>query len=935
MKNEIKVSVVGIKTYPAGNGKNSTIITVALDSNNNITAEMSLYSNNTIGDSVNVFVEGKKVAYVGCAFAEKPYSVMKSVSRDYKYRNLSWSLNNAGWHSKSLAMSWEGEIKKEYRTANKYFLAILAEWGLTLEDIYAMSNVAIETLMNIRESTIETDGTEDDADEENVAMTIDHNFDVEEEDDELVDEPSGEYLKAQKDEIVAVTAVNTNYASGVYRWYYKNFEMKAQAFKYLWSKRGKYKGTTEFIFQIEVNGQTVFNWDSAARNHALEIKDEEIKNLYENAKVEMDSAASEEKIYYRTNRGNVKEVKIAETFGTTPQKRWYIYHEIAGLPEENIIARSLEDEGSEFVTQLCKFIANDTDGSNDDGEEENLTADYNFDVEEEDDELVDEAEVAVTAEEDNTTATEVQEVAKAAEELFAYGVQANRPVFGSVPSGYVKIDKYETEFKIRGVGYVFAVAYYEKPLEEKDIIGYDLVDIAAKRKAYEALHTPEAMAKAEEERKEHHKQLIKERIMRNCAAFEKGLREIDAKIAKLQDEMFSLSGTEETKKELDKLIVKRGKIATNYENEKAELASLEDEVDVTEYAVSPDAQEVAVQAEVDNAAREVAVEEVIATADLEKQLKNVQKSRYLNECFIEDVREDIKYAEKIISDCYKTIAEFEKAKIDNFRKLGYYFKENGRLQASVEELQTKITNRKLNAVAVGMVDDGTNEEDAEEMTVDYNFDDEDSDDELIDPPIEYHIEFEIPAAVELVPVTFALERFGEDSDNAAMREELEDEINCKLAAIAGLEKEVAELREKLKAIAPVDEDERIFELELRYCDLQTEMGDIDAEIEDYLNTAVSEVEEICQKVVKKKITLVTYDGKRYEINPEKKSRMYVCRYVDAEAKLRIYVNGDEVEGYGKIADFKAVMKDLEAAIEHGDKEFALPCGDKNIRTIAR
>ena len=386
MKNEIKVSVVGIKTYPAGNGKNSTIITVALDSNNNITAEMSLYSNNTIGDSVNVFVEGKKVAYVGCAFAEKPYSVMKSVSRDYKYRNLSWSLNNAGWHSKSLAMSWEGEIKKEYRTANKYFLANLAEWGLTLEDIYAMSNVAIETLMNIRESTIETDGTEDDADEENVAMTIDHNFDVEEEDDELVDE----------------------------------------------------------------------------------------------------------------------------------------------------------------------------------------------------------AEVAVTAEEDNTTATEVQEDAKAAKKLVAYGVKDTHLL---APAGFVKYDKGYTD--IWGIGKFNWIAYYKKPLDEKEISRYDLVDIEAKTEEYKARHTPEAMAKAEKELEEYQKQLKKERAREYCAECEKALREIDAKIAELQN-----NDDEEAKKELDKLIVKRGKIATNCENEKAELASLEGDVDVTEYAVSPDAQEVAIQAEV-------------------------------------------------------------------------------------------------------------------------------------------------------------------------------------------------------------------------------------------------------------------------------------------------------------------------------------------------
>ena len=550
--------------------------------------------------------------------------------------------------------------------------------------------------------------------------------------------------------------------------------------------------------------------------------------------------------------------------------------------------------------------------------------------------MVDEAEVAVTAEEDNTTATEVQEDAKAAKKLVAYGVKDTHLL---APAGFVKYDKGYTD--IWGIGNFNWIVYYKKPLDEKEISRYDLVDIEAKTEEYKARHTPEAMAKAEKELEEYQKQLKKERAREYCAECEKALREIDAKIAELQN-----NDDEEAKKELDKLIVKRGKIATNCENEKAELASLEGDVDVTEYAVSPDAQEVAVQAEIDNAAREVQ-EEVSVTADLEKQLEKVLEDRDSHYAMIEDIRGDIKYVQALIIDCYKTIADYENATNDDLIDLDHNFKEIERLQASVEELQAEIINRKLNAAAVGMVDDGTNEEDAEEMTIDYNFNVEDSDDELIDTAIEYHI-VEIPAAVELVPVTFALERFGydevdEDADNAAMREELEDEINCKLAAIAGLEKEVAELREKLKAIAPVDEDERIFELELRYRDIETEleskrdaaeneMEAIDAEIEEYLDKAIDEVEGICQKAVKKKITLVTYDGKRYVINPKKKTKMYVESYTGAEAKLRICIKTDgqrtEVEGYGKIADFKAVMKDLEAAIERGDKEFALPCGDR-------
>ena len=702
MKNEIKVSVVGIKTYPAGNGKNSTIITVALDSNNNITAEMSLYSNNTIGDSVNVFVEGKKVAYVGCAFAEKPYSVMKSVSRDYKYRNLSWSLNNAGWHSKSLAMSWEGEIKKEYRTANKYFLAILAEWGLTLEDIYAMSNVAIETLMNIRESTIETDGTEDDADEENVAMTIDHNFDVEEEDDELVDE----------------------------------------------------------------------------------------------------------------------------------------------------------------------------------------------------------AEVAVTAEEDNTTATEVQEDAKAAKKLVAYGVKDTHLL---APAGFVKYDKGYTD--IWGIGKFNWIAYYKKPLDEKEISRYDLVDIEAKTEEYKARHTPEAMAKAEKELEEYQKQLKKERAREYCAECEKALREIDAKIAELQN-----NDDEEAKKELDKLIVKRGKIATNCENEKAELASLEGDVDVTEYAVSPDAQEVAVQAEIDNAAREVQ-EEVSVTADLEKQLEKVLEDRDSRYAMIEDIRGEIKYVQALIIDCYKTIADYENATNDDLIDLDHNFKEIERLQASAEELQAEIINRKLNAAAVGMVDDGTNEEDAEEMTIDYNFNVEDSDDELIDTAIEYHI-VEIPAAVELVPVTFALERFGYDEvDEDAEIKALLEEYEMLDAEAEELYKKYYEKRKAAEKVRHTLEDvlqKNFKQSEKAFYEMVEKAGDNDAEIK-----------------------LITQDGKYYcgktgqlDIAEGEWEKFKV--YVEFVNKINCVVSYRDVRiaEYQTLKKFKTVVREFVSAIERGDKEFALPCGDR-------
>lgn len=221
MKNEIKVSVIGIETYPSVEGKHNTKVTVALDDNSDITAELTMHDtailNNQIENSVVVCVGEKLVARIGNAFAEKPYQVKKSVSRDYKYKNLRDSSYVAGLRGENLAMSWEGEITKEYKTANKYFLANLAEWGLTLEMIYAMSNLAIETLMAIRENTVEDDGSNDDADEENVALTVDYNFDEEDkQDDELIDEAEvaeEKVIAAEESEtpietVVTVTAEN-------------------------------------------------------------------------------------------------------------------------------------------------------------------------------------------------------------------------------------------------------------------------------------------------------------------------------------------------------------------------------------------------------------------------------------------------------------------------------------------------------------------------------------------------------------------------------------------------------------------------------------------------------------------------------------------------------------------------------------------------------
>lgn len=123
-----------------------------------------------------------------------------------------------------------------------------------------------------------------------------------------VDTVSAENIIAAS-EIKAVTAVNKNYESGVYSWYRKSFKTKAKAFKYLWNKRGSYKGTTNFIFQIEIDGEKVFNWDSAAKDYALEISDEEIQKLYEEAEIkeEAKSVIAESKNYVKFSKEFPKE----------------------------------------------------------------------------------------------------------------------------------------------------------------------------------------------------------------------------------------------------------------------------------------------------------------------------------------------------------------------------------------------------------------------------------------------------------------------------------------------------------------------------------------------------------------------------------------------------------------------------------------------------
>ncbi|MBQ3433751.1 MAG: hypothetical protein IJG24_01750 [Selenomonadaceae bacterium] len=82
-------------------------------------------------------------------------------------------------------------------------------------------------------------------------------------------------------------------------------------------------------------------------------------------------AKDDEKTYtYTTNRGNVYTAYYGET-GSIPRSRWYYYHEVGGLSEQVIIEFSKED-GGEFVNMLCKFIATETDGSEDDADEPNV-----------------------------------------------------------------------------------------------------------------------------------------------------------------------------------------------------------------------------------------------------------------------------------------------------------------------------------------------------------------------------------------------------------------------------------------------------------------------------------------------------------------------------------------------------------------------------------
>lgn len=104
--------------------------------------------------------------------------------------------------------------------------------------------------------------------------------------------------------------------------------------------------------------------------HAYERGELEIVEVSEETTSEAANVEEETKYFYTTNRGNVYEVKIGET-GSTVRSRWYYYHEIAGLSEQAVIELTdKEIDGNDFANLLCKFIATETDGSEDDSNEE-------------------------------------------------------------------------------------------------------------------------------------------------------------------------------------------------------------------------------------------------------------------------------------------------------------------------------------------------------------------------------------------------------------------------------------------------------------------------------------------------------------------------------------------------------------------------------------
>ena len=118
----------------------------------------------------------------------------------------------------------------------------------------------------------------------------------------------------------------------------------------------------EFVNREFIDGQYV-DGIYFAGNVIENIDGDVIPPPYDLESPDVDTDA--ETYSYKTNRGNIRTLKVGET-GSNVKSRWYYYHEIAGLPESGVIELSIDSNGDDFTNQLCKFIATDTDGSEDD-----------------------------------------------------------------------------------------------------------------------------------------------------------------------------------------------------------------------------------------------------------------------------------------------------------------------------------------------------------------------------------------------------------------------------------------------------------------------------------------------------------------------------------------------------------------------------------------
>ena len=149
------------------------------------------------------------------------------------------------------------------------------------------------------------------------------------------------------------------------------------------------KYTTNTL-NIDINEDSIYIWGTFYTTaEAYRAAHPEEPNC--NLEAEQSTAQveeTEEKFIYTTNRGNTREVKVGET-GSTVRGRWYYYHEIGGMSEHDVIDLATKQESGEFVNALCKFIVNDTDGSEEDDDEifsANVMPDEDDDT---DDELID------------------------------------------------------------------------------------------------------------------------------------------------------------------------------------------------------------------------------------------------------------------------------------------------------------------------------------------------------------------------------------------------------------------------------------------------------------------------------------------------------------------------------------------------------------------